>query len=526
MAVEAESVDSIVMPPSHLTHPPGSSPARPGIFHHGGHVYALVDMHARLGLSGDFSQRGRLLLYHQGAAYHAQQVDEVIGLVQPEQDGQWGTLPPYLPRELFWGGLLYRDEILLCTALDKLRRMHDTMPLQRLLQKPSDTPAPQADIPTPVPPVAITPSDDAPPSPIHTVSAKPSATPAHRQDSPESRTHQPPAVSPAPRPQPSLGKRSEQRPAPPRPSVPPRSPAVATRKAAVPPVTPPRAQASPPPPPPVSPPAAPVRKAGGGLFWLLPVVMLLAAAWFGWQAWQLPEPGRPTSSTPVQPPVPPIVSAPVPAPRPSEPPPRAAPEPRPVSPPSAPHPEELAPPAAPEPVAETEELVNFTPRLAPLPEPEPIPPLTLEREADGTLHLIIDRQALLAELPLQQAIVEEQPSTAVPVYEDLAAAAVPPESPVADEPVTPLPDHTEAPALSLSPKVIPPKTDTSAWFDPQARPLEPCECVHLVVRGDTLWSIARRYTGNAYNYPLLARQSGIENPDRIYPGDRIRITIR
>jgi len=34
------------------------------------------------------------------------------------------------------------------------------------------------------------------------------------------------------------------------------------------------------------------------------------------------------------------------------------------------------------------------------------------------------------------------------------------------------------------------------------------------------------FSGNAFNYPLLARQSGIDNPDRIYPGDRIRITIR
>ena len=49
---------------------------------------------------------------------------------------------------------------------------------------------------------------------------------------------------------------------------------------------------------------------------------------------------------------------------------------------------------------------------------------------------------------------------------------------------------------------------------------------HVVVKGDTLWHIAQRYLGNPYRYPELARLSLIKNPDLIYPGDIVRITVK
>ncbi|MDH5407440.1 MAG: LysM peptidoglycan-binding domain-containing protein, partial [Gammaproteobacteria bacterium] len=49
------------------------------------------------------------------------------------------------------------------------------------------------------------------------------------------------------------------------------------------------------------------------------------------------------------------------------------------------------------------------------------------------------------------------------------------------------------------------------------------EVVHIVVKGDTLWAIAKHYVNNPYQYPELARLSNIKNPDRIYPGNRVRI---
>jgi len=49
--------------------------------------------------------------------------------------------------------------------------------------------------------------------------------------------------------------------------------------------------------------------------------------------------------------------------------------------------------------------------------------------------------------------------------------------------------------------------------------------IHRIVKGDTLWAIAKRYVHNPYRYPELAKLSKIKNPDRIYPGNKVRIII-
>ncbi|MDX1434142.1 MAG: LysM peptidoglycan-binding domain-containing protein, partial [Gammaproteobacteria bacterium] len=49
----------------------------------------------------------------------------------------------------------------------------------------------------------------------------------------------------------------------------------------------------------------------------------------------------------------------------------------------------------------------------------------------------------------------------------------------------------------------------------------PAAGVHVVTRGDTLYSIAWRY---AFDYRELARWNGIRAPYTIYPGQRIRLT--
>ncbi|MCK4864532.1 MAG: LysM peptidoglycan-binding domain-containing protein [Gammaproteobacteria bacterium] len=49
------------------------------------------------------------------------------------------------------------------------------------------------------------------------------------------------------------------------------------------------------------------------------------------------------------------------------------------------------------------------------------------------------------------------------------------------------------------------------------------EVVHTVVKGDTLWAIAKKYVNDPFRYPELARLSNIKNPHRIYPGNQVRI---
>lgn len=48
---------------------------------------------------------------------------------------------------------------------------------------------------------------------------------------------------------------------------------------------------------------------------------------------------------------------------------------------------------------------------------------------------------------------------------------------------------------------------------------------HTVVRGDTLGKIAKTFYGNAMKYPVIfeANKPMLEHPDRIYPGQVLRI---
>jgi len=46
---------------------------------------------------------------------------------------------------------------------------------------------------------------------------------------------------------------------------------------------------------------------------------------------------------------------------------------------------------------------------------------------------------------------------------------------------------------------------------------------YVVVKGDTLWGISKRYTGNPYNYPRIAGENRIADPDHIFPGQKIRL---
>jgi nucleoid-associated protein YgaU len=45
----------------------------------------------------------------------------------------------------------------------------------------------------------------------------------------------------------------------------------------------------------------------------------------------------------------------------------------------------------------------------------------------------------------------------------------------------------------------------------------------VVVKNDTLWSISERFTGNPFNYPRIAGENRIADPDLIFPGQTIRL---
>lgn len=60
-----------------------------------------------------------------------------------------------------------------------------------------------------------------------------------------------------------------------------------------------------------------------------------------------------------------------------------------------------------------------------------------------------------------------------------------------------------------------------AWHAAKAAPAR-----YLVRPGDTLSGISRRFCGSASDYPALAANSGIADPDVIVPGEAIRLACR
>jgi chemotaxis signal transduction protein/nucleoid-associated protein YgaU len=472
-AVVASSVQSIVMPPEHLTRPPGSDRGQPGIFRHAGHIYTVVDLRRRFGIDTPRQGTGRLLLHEHGNRRHALRVDEVVGLVRSEE-GQWATLPPYLPRSLFYSGFLYRQEIILCTTLDALLAMHDAEPIRRHLEQLRRT-AKNEESATTDRPVAEPPAGNEQATvtePHHSPVPRPHVMPPSSDTShrcPPSR----PVVAPRPvsraRPTPAkvtrsrspLGSPPRRKPLTPTPSPARRQPpergdhhpADIVRHAA-PDVTP--------------------RNHGDSrwLAWLLLAALLAAAGALYLMA---PE-KRITTITDYSTPAPDYV-----------PPPKAA---------------DRAPPQA---VATGRAPLPALPTAASAVEEDGTAAVQIERDAEGTITLIIQREHLHTRRNLPPAGSE-------------AGSATP----------------GTAAAEANRPVVVPGKekggTDTAPqdeaeWAAPAALP-EPCDCTHIVVKGDTLWAIAEHYTNSAFNYPELARQSGIRNPHRIYPGNKVRIIVR
>jgi nucleoid-associated protein YgaU len=50
---------------------------------------------------------------------------------------------------------------------------------------------------------------------------------------------------------------------------------------------------------------------------------------------------------------------------------------------------------------------------------------------------------------------------------------------------------------------------------------------YVIQKGDSLSAVAKRYYGNARDYPRIfdANREVIKNPDLIYPGQKIRIPM-
>ncbi len=99
-----------------------------------------------------------------------------------------------------------------------------------------------------------------------------------------------------------------------------------------------------------------------------------------------------------------------------------------------------------------------------------------------------------------------------------------------DETSTIQPDSEEAIEKNTKSDISIEQTITAAKSSKKITPKEikPAskKIIHIVVKGDTLWHIAKRYVRDPFKYSELARLSKIKNPDLIYPGNRVIIFIK
>lgn len=91
----------------------------------------------------------------------------------------------------------------------------------------------------------------------------------------------------------------------------------------------------------------------------------------------------------------------------------------------------------------------------------------------------------------------------------------------------PVPVQVEIPKLSTpkkSPSTLPIPTKPRKQLVPEKPPtISPDIVVYTVKKGDTLFKITAKYTGNGFNYPKVAKRNKIKNPDLIFPEQKIQI---
>lgn len=127
-------VQSIITPPK-LTHPPGSDLSQPGIFKHGSHIVKVLDLRKKFGVQeSDQTQPGNLivtLLKNESVAFW---VDQILDVFDFPNEG-WGNLPAAIPRGAFSRTLLLNKKIHLYSEFEHLSTIHDLDYLKHYIQQ-------------------------------------------------------------------------------------------------------------------------------------------------------------------------------------------------------------------------------------------------------------------------------------------------------------------------------------------------------------------------------------------------------
>ncbi|MCK5091992.1 MAG: chemotaxis protein CheW [Gammaproteobacteria bacterium] len=128
----SNSVESIIIP-LEITRPPGTSDSMPGIFKHNGKIISLSDLRQKFGINmDDRKEPGRVIIANTSSHYTGFWVDEILDVIESPSQG-WGMPPAYIPRDVFSGTLFHKDQIWLNTEFEKLLKMNECGYLQKYI---------------------------------------------------------------------------------------------------------------------------------------------------------------------------------------------------------------------------------------------------------------------------------------------------------------------------------------------------------------------------------------------------------
>lgn len=145
-----------IIQPVHLTHPPGADAARPGIFRHSGHIIKTEELRVRFGVEKADRKPGRMIITEVDSGRTAFWVDDIIDVVSMPSQG-WGKLPSLLPKGIFSRTLLLDDKIYLYADFDALQKLqgHGLLKkyIEQLLQEKDKATPPPVSAKTTTPPI-------------------------------------------------------------------------------------------------------------------------------------------------------------------------------------------------------------------------------------------------------------------------------------------------------------------------------------------------------------------------------------
>ena len=134
-----------IIPPPKLTHPPGSDTSQPGIFKHGSDIVKVLDLRQKFGVElSEQTQPGNLIIAACGDENFAFWVDQILDVFDFPTTG-WGNLPAAIPRGVFSRTLLLNKKIHLYSEFDKLASITDLGYLKHYIQQLQQTAAPDTD---------------------------------------------------------------------------------------------------------------------------------------------------------------------------------------------------------------------------------------------------------------------------------------------------------------------------------------------------------------------------------------------